>query len=150
MCSLILLSLLTTRAVVGRTLSLRQLTHGCATFAAGLLGALVDVKFLPEIPWQPICAHIVTQRSTANTNRHTQHRAHRPRQSRHLGSGKTTRLAARPDFGAKQRFAGVDVSNTNNEFAVHEKLLDGDPPSAGGSPQVLRIECIIERLRRQV
>src|SRR5690242_20696777 len=107
MCSLILPSLLTSRAVVGRTLPLRQLAYGRATFAARLFGALVNVKFLPEIPWQPVGTHVVTQRSPANADRHTQHRAHRPRQSRHFGPGKTARLTAGADFSAKQRFTGV-------------------------------------------
>src|SRR4051794_26681578 len=137
MCSLILPSLLTSRAVVGRTLPLRQLAHGCATFAARLFRALVNVELLSEISGQPVGTNVITQRSAANTNRHTQDRAHGPCQPRNFGSGKTARLAARADFGAKERFAGVDVPNTYNQLAVHQELLDGNPPSSGGLPQVL-------------
>src|SRR5690242_5710450 len=86
MCSLMFRSLLTRRTIVRRALPLRELAHGRATLAAGLLGPLVDEQLLLEVAGHAISAHVVAQGRPTHADCHVEHGSHGTRESCDLGA----------------------------------------------------------------
>src|SRR5580704_5437006 len=144
------LLLLAARAIVSGALALRERLHRRAATPAGLALALVDVEALADVTRRTVGPEVVAQRRAACADREFQHRAHRAYQARRLRTRERRGAPLRLQARAEQRFTGVDIADPDHQVAVHEELLEGDPPPAAGTPQVVRIEGTGEGLGRQV
>src|SRR5919109_635464 len=141
--------LLTRRAIVRGALPLGHRAHRRAAAPAGLLLALIDVEPLAEVTRCAVGAEIIAQRRAPRADRLAEHRAHSTHEPRRLGPRQALGLPHRPDSGAKQRLARVDVADADDEPAVHQQLLDGHAAPAGRAPEVLRVESRCEGLGRE-
>src|SRR5580700_12227361 len=137
-------------AIVSGALPLDQRAHRCAAAPAGPAAALIDVQPLAEITGRTVGAEIIAQRRAARADGLGEDRAHRTHQPRGIRARQRARLPARADTPPEQRLARVDVAHADHQAAVHEQLLDGDPPATGDAPQVIRIEGGGERLGPEV
>src|SRR5690349_5382392 len=142
-------SLLAVGAPVGGTAVLRELFDGPATDATRLSLALVDVELLTKIARVAVGADIVTQCRAAHLHGHGERGLDRPRELRALGAAECPRLASRLHACAKQRFARVDVPDADDETRIHDQLLDGHRTAARDPEQIVGIEVVLERLRRE-
>src|SRR4051812_35464545 len=97
--------LLTYGAVIGRTLSLREVFNWSATNAAWLAAALVDIELLPKISRVAVGVHVVAQRGATHLDGHLQDRSNGARQTSRFFVFQAACLPLRPDARAKQRFA---------------------------------------------
>src|SRR5580704_16624600 len=149
-CEGIRLLLLAARAIVSGALALRERLHRRAAAPAGLALALVDVQALAEVARRAVGPEVVAQRRAAGADGEFQHRAHRAYQARRLRARERRGAALRLQARAEQRFTGVDVAYPDHQVAVHEELLEGNPPPAAGAPQVIRIEGTGEGLGCQI
>src|SRR6202042_3158090 len=89
-------------------------------------------------------ADIVSQRRAANADRGTQNGAHGADQARGFRACEAFCLSLRTDAGAKQGFACVDVSDSDDQVTVHQQLLDGDATAPCDGPEILGREPFVE------
>src|SRR5690348_473708 len=143
-------SALAARAVEGSALPLPDVPDGCAGDAARIAFAAVHVIVELEVPRLARRIDVVAQRAAALGDGFGEHVAHRVDEAREARLRKPAGGHGGPDAGTEQRFVGVDVADADDEVIVHERLLDRDAAPARDAPQVIRIECRIERLGAQV
>src|SRR5665213_687538 len=141
---------LAARAVISGALSLGDGANQRAAIATGLTGALVNEQLLAEVPGTAIRAHVVAQCCAAETNRLLEYLADGGDQALGFVAFEAAGLATRTDAGLEQRFTGVDIPDAGDQLAVHDRLFDRQLATPRDPPQVLPVECRIERFRRQI
>src|ERR1700687_3778988 len=141
--------MLAARAVIGRSLSLRDTADQGTADTAGPASAFVGVKSLAKIAGIAVGTDVIAQRGTAGANGRPQRRAHRTYQASAIGARQAPRAAPGTDTGAEQGFAGVDVADAGDQPPVHQHLLDGGTARARDSMQIIGIELSFEGLGRE-
>ena len=51
---------------------------------------------------------------------------------------------------SKQRFVGVDITDSDHNSAIHDEVFDRRPPPPGGRKQHLTTKCPVEWLRPEM
>jgi len=138
---------LTARAIEGRALTEAHSANFCATVLARLTLPCVDHVLLLEIAGRTVRPEEITQTAAPGADRvsqclldcHHQCSASLQTQAASFGAGIDSR--------AKQCLVGVNVSNSGNNVAIHQRRFDGDATSPGVVVQPACIEAVFQGLR---
>ena len=121
---------MTSLAIKCRSLAYDHDRHRTFATSAGLSIATVYFELLLKITGLSISAEIVSQSCSASGNRVLQHELDGSDKRVVPVCSNTTRGAARMNTGKEQGFAGVNVADADDDFCVHDELLDGHSTAA--------------------
>jgi hypothetical protein len=141
---------LATRAIKTRTLPLPDLFDICTTFSARLPGPAINPILLLEISGIAIAANEIAQAAATCFYRAPEGFLDCPRQSRASSRSNPAGSDGGMNASKKERFVCVNVSDTDDNAAVHQYLFNAGATVSGFSVQQLAVECFGKGLGSQV
>ena len=140
---------LATRAVIRASLPLnKRFDHG-VTAAAVFVFPIVNFKLLFEVARLAVTPVKVSQRRAAGLDRAAQDIPDCLRKRIVSMAGNSSGCTLGIDAGQEQRFARVDIADTDDDLGIHDELLDADLAPSRHSPKVFAIELITQWLGPQ-
>ena len=141
---------LATRAVIRASLPLnKRFDHG-VTAAAVFVFPIVNFKLLFEVARLAVTPVKVSQRRAAGLDRAAQDIPDCLRKRIVSMAGNSSGCTLGIDAGQEQRFARVDIADTDDDLGIHDELLDADLATSGRLPEILTVELVTQRFRSQV
>ena len=118
--------------------------------AAGFTLAVVDLELLFEVAWLAILPEEVAQGCAALFDGFVEYSFDFCSEPDKPLLGNVASFACWPYTTVEEGLAGVDITNPDHDFVVHNVLLDGCFSVLASGCQIIGIEIIFQRLRAQV
>src|SRR5690349_14728722 len=134
------------RAMERRALADPRLADRMAADAARQARPPIDEIAELKVAGGAVRADVIAQRAATLGDRRIENEPNGVDELRKSWLRQPTGSDGRSNTRAKQRLVGVDVSHTSDDVIVHQRELDRRASFARDAPQVIGIECWIERL----
>ena len=113
---------------------------------AGLAFAAIDVKRLCKVSGLPVAACEVLECCAADIDRSLQNLLNTLHQFLVAWLRNFSCAALRADAGKKERFIRIDISHTNDYFAIHDESLNSNVSGTTLLEQIVGMKFITQRL----